>query len=240
MKFWIEPDWPAPAGVRAASTLRSGGCSSGRYASLNLGHHVGDEDSAVRRNRRNVRRELSLPAEPLWLQQVHGTRIVDAAAADDVIADGSIATQAGLVCVVMTADCLPILLCSQDGTRVAAVHGGWKGLAGGVIEAAVEALGTTELMAWLGPAIGPDAFEVGDEVRRAFVANRHHLAEAFRPAPDGRWLADLYAIARWQLSDLGVEVCHGGGCCTYSEPDRFFSYRRDGVTGRMATLIWRE
>lgn len=240
MSFWIEPDWPAPPGIRAVSTLRLGGTSSGPYASLNLGHHVGDDADRVRANRRRLQRELCLPAEPVWLQQVHGTRIVDAANPLDGIADGSIASQHGLVCAVMTADCLPILLCSNDGELVAAVHGGWRGLAAGVLTAAVEALGTTELAAWLGPAIGPGAFQVGDDVRLAFAHRHAGLNEAFRPAGDGRWLADIYAIARSQLTNLGVRACYGGGLCTYSDSKRFFSYRRDGTTGRMATLIWRE
>lgn len=238
--FWIEPDWPVPRGIRAVSTLRHGGSSSGPYASLNLGDHVGDDRCRVRQNRRRLRTELALPAEPLWLKQVHGNQVVDAGKAGDSIADGAIAAQPGVVCAVMTADCLPILLCSNDGARVAAVHGGWRGLAAGVLGSAVEALGTSELQAWLGPAIGPEAFEVGDEVRRAFIEKMGSFGSAFRPAPQGRWLADIYAIARQQLQELGIESCHGGGYCTYSDPDRFFSYRRDGTTGRMATLIWRE
>jgi hypothetical protein len=240
MSFWIEPDWPAPAGIRAVSTLRAGGTSSGPYASLNLGHHVGDDAERVRENRRRLYRELSLPEEPVWLQQVHGTRIIDAANPDDGVADGSIAARSSVVCAVMTADCLPILLCSKDGERVAAVHGGWRGLAAGVLAAAVEALGTNELAAWLGPAIGPEAFEVGDEVRSAFVDQYAELAETFHPTDEGRWLADIYAIARSQLTALGIPECYGGGFCTYSDTERFFSYRRDGTTGRMATLIWRE
>ncbi len=240
MSFWIEPDWPSPPGIRAVSTLRRGGTSIGPYVSLNLGHHVGDDRARVRENRRRLRQELCLPDEPVWLEQVHGARVVDAANPLDGVADGSIATQTGLVCAVMTADCLPILLCSNDGESVAAVHGGWRGLAAGVLATAVAALGTTDLTAWLGPAIGPDAFAVGNDVRLAFIARHEVLAEAFRPVADGRWLADIYAIARSQLTELGVRACYGGGLCTYSDSESFFSFRRDGMTGRMATLIWRE
>lgn len=240
MSFWIEPDWPAPQPVRAVSTLRCGGISSGPYASLNLGHHVGDDAECVLENRRRLSRELSLPAEPLWLQQVHGSRIIDADGGEEPIADGSVAAQPGTVCAVMTADCLPILLCTEDGERVAAVHGGWRGLAAGVLEAAADRIGTSALLAWLGPAIGADAFEVGAEVRQTFLQQSEVYSGAFRPCAEDRWLADIYEIARIRLAALGVTRCYGGECCTYTDGERFFSYRRDGITGRMATLIWRE
>lgn len=236
----LEPDWPAPPGIRAASTVRLGGTSEGPYASLNLGDHVGDDPARVHQNRQRVHTALSLPGEPVWLRQVHGTRLVDAAEPSERTADGSFSTRPGLVCTVMTADCLPILFCSHDGTRVAAVHGGWRGLADGILRSAVEALRTTELIAWLGPAIGPDAFEVGDEVRQQFTEGAPELGQAFRRSSGDRWLADLYAIARLQLAALGVAGCYGGGWCTYTDADRFFSHRRDQTTGRMATLIWRE
>lgn len=239
MSFWIEPDWPAPRPVRAVTTLRRGGASGGPYASLNLGHHVGDDAACVQENRRRLSRAFSLPAEPTWLQQVHGSQIVDAEG-DERVADGSVAARPGAVCAVLTADCLPVLLCTQDGDRVAAVHGGWRGLAGGVLESAVERLGTTALLAWLGPAIGADAFEVGAEVRQVFLEQNEVFTRAFRPAGNDRWLTDIYEIARIRLAALGVTRCYGGECCTYTEGDRFFSYRRDGITGRMATLIWRE
>lgn len=240
MNRWIEPDWPVPKGVRAISTLRPGGVSNGPYASLNLGQHVGDDPARVSENRRRLRSELSLPDEPLWLRQVHGTRIIDAGTPDDPTADGSTACRPGLVCAVMTADCLPVLLCSHDGQRIGAVHGGWRGLAAGIIEAAVGVLGAGGLTAWLGPAIGPHAFDVGDEVHRAFLVRGPEFGEAFRPAGRGAWKADLHAIARLQLAAAGVTDVHGGEHCTYSDSQRFFSYRRDGTTGRMATLIWRE
>lgn len=237
---WIEPDWPAPAGVRAASTLRAGGLSAAPYAGLNLGAHVGDRPEHVAGNRRRLTEELNLPGEPVWLTQVHGTLTVQADRTVATTADASFTREPGVVCVVMTADCLPILLCSRDGAAVAAVHAGWKGLADGVVEAAVEALGGGELLAWLGPAIGPDAFEVGDDVRDAFLRNGAEFGESFRPAAAGKWLADLYRLARLTLNRLGVADIYGGEWCTYSQPDDFFSYRRDRVTGRMASLIWRE
>lgn len=240
MNHFFEPDWPAPPGIRAVSTVRHGGTSEGPYASLNLGDHVGDDPERVRENRQRVHATLSLPSEPVWLRQVHGTHLVDAAEPAQRIADGSFSSRPGLVCTVMTADCLPILLCTCDGTKIAAVHGGWRGLADGILRTAVDALQTTELIAWLGPAIGPDAFEVGEEVRQRFTESAPEFGQAFRPSTGDRWFADLYAIARLQLAALGIAGCYGGGCCTYTEADRFFSHRRDQTTGRMATLIWRE
>jgi len=239
----IAADWPAPARVRAYATTRIGGVSAAPYAGLNLAGHVGDDPAAVAANRRLLREALRLPAEPLWLEQVHGTAVVEAAqAACECQADASIATRPGTVCVVMTADCLPLLLCDRAGTRVAAVHAGWRGLNAGVIEATVERLGVVpdSLLVWLGPAIGPAAFEVGDEVRSAFVAHDPAAAAAFKPSPGGRWLADLYALARQRLAGCGVTAVYGGGLCTYSDATRFYSYRRDGVTGRMASLVWCE
>lgn len=239
-EFWIEPEWPAPSAVRAASTLRRGGVSTGSYQSLNLGAHVGDEPRRVVENRRRLRETLKLPGEPVWLNQVHGNAVIRAEASSERNADAAFTDRPGVVCAVMTADCLPILLCSEDGDRVAAAHAGWKGLAAGVIEAAVKSLGTDRLMAWLGPAIGPETFEVGREVRETFVGKRTAFAAAFREKGDGKWLADLYRLARIVLNDIGVSAIYGGGYCTFSNADDFFSYRRDRVTGRMATLIWRE
>jgi len=237
---WIVPDWPAPAAVRALSTTRAGGVSLAPYASLNLGAHVGDDPARVAENRARLRRLL--PAEPRWLNQVHGSAVVDAAAVAGLPdADAAFSRKPGAVCVVMTADCLPVLLCDRAGTVVAAAHAGWRGLHGGVVEATVAAMGVApgELIAWLGPAIGPQAFEVGGEVRAAFVAADGRAEAAFRPAAQaGKWLADLYLLARQRLAALGVSAVHGGDCCTVGEADRFFSYRRDGVTGRMASLIW--
>jgi YfiH family protein len=237
---WIEPDWPAPPGIRAASTLRSGGVSAGPYAGLNLGAHVGDDPAHVAENRRRLAAVLKLPAEPVWLNQIHGTLTLQADAPAERMADAAFTRTTGVACAVMTADCLPILLCSRDGKAVAAVHAGWKGLAGGVVESALTAMENGDLLAWLGPAIGPDAFEVGGEVREAFLRNGSEFAEGFREAQDGKWRADIYRLARITLNRLGVTDVYGGKWCTFGQADDFFSYRRDRVTGRMASLIWRE
>ena len=240
---WIEPDWPAPRWVRVLSTLRTGGCSLGPYASLNLAAHVGDDPAAVARNRRLLREAAALPDEPLWLEQVHGTAV---AAHDGVAAvpraDASIATTAGRVCAVLTADCLPVVLADRAGSRVGVAHAGWRGLVGGVVEATVAALHCPagELLAWLGPAIGPAAFEVGPEVREAFTTRSPSLAGCFVENARGRFQADLYGLARRQLALAGVSAVYGGDGCTASDPRRFFSFRRDGTTGRMATLAWLE
>jgi len=236
----IEPDWPAPPHVRAACTTRRGGVSRSPYESLNLGDHVGDDPAAVDENRARLAAALDLPEQPHWLKQVHGCAVAEAAAGPGCEADAVYADRPDQLCAVLTADCLPLLLCDRDGREVAAVHAGWRGLAGGVIEAAVARMAAApgDLLAWLGPAIGPDAFEVGDEVRAAFVAQNPASADAFRPSPTGRWLADIYRLARLRLAACGLESVHGGTHCTYSEPERFFSYRRDGATGRMASLVW--
>ena len=237
----IRPDWPAPPGVQAAMTLRTGGVSTGPYASLNLGDHVGDEPAAVVENRRRLREALGLPSEPLWLEQVHGTAVAGFEGAGRPRADAAVALAPAQVCAVMVADCLPVLLADRVGTCVAAAHAGWRGLAAGVLEATVAALPAdpAQLTAWLGPAIGPEAFEVGPEVREAFLAVDPESADAFRRGKGDRWLADAYRLARQRLARAGVTDVHGGGLCTVSDPSRFFSYRRDGVTGRMAALIWR-
>ena len=238
---FLLPDWPAPANVRAVVTTRRGGVSPPPYDTFNLATHVEDDPRAVAANRARLIEALALPAEPLWLNQIHGTGVVDAAsAAQGGDADGAFATAPGVVCAVMTADCLPVLLCDRSGTRVAAAHAGWRGLLGGVVEAAAAALDRPahELLAWLGPAIGPDAFEVGEEVRAAFLADDPGAGAAFRPSPAGRWLADIYALARRRLARMGVTSVHGGGLCTLNDAERFYSYRRDGRTGRMASLIW--
>jgi YfiH family protein len=238
---WIKPDWPAPTQVRVVSTLRDGGVSTGKYRSLNLAEHVGDRPEAVAENRRLLREVLGLPAEPLWLEQVHGTAVaVHRGTPAQPQADAAVAAVPGRVCAVMTADCLPVVLADRNGRRVAVAHAGWRGLCSGVLEAAVEAIAVppAELLAWLGPAIGPDAFEVGPEVRDAFLRRTTDSASAFRANARGRYLADLYTLARVALGRAGVDTTYGGGWCTCSEADRFFSYRRDGVTGRMATLAW--
>lgn len=236
----IRPDWPAPAGVRALATTRAGGVSSGPYASLNLGDHVGDETAAVAANRGLLR--AFLPAEPLWLRQVHGMEVADAGRLHDVApeADAAVARRPGLVCAVLTADCLPVLFCDREGTVVAAAHAGWRGLLGGVLERTVDAMAVppAEVLAWLGPAIGPAAFEVGEEVREAFVGKDRLAASAFRPGGAGKWWADLPALARQRLAARGVMQIHGGELCTFQDVERFFSYRRDGVTGRLGSFIW--
>ncbi len=235
----LIPDWPAPANVRALQTLRMGGCSPAPWDSLNLGDHVGDDPARVAANRGNLREQL--PAEPLWLNQVHGTTVVDAASAvQRVAADATFSRRPGAVCAVMTADCLPVLFCDRAGTVVAAAHAGWRGLLDGVLENTVAAMQVPpgELLAWLGPAIGPERFEVGDEVRAAFVARGGEAAACFAAQADGKWLADIYGLARQRLAGLGVAHISGGNACTVSDAEHYFSYRRDGVTGRMATLIW--
>jgi len=235
----LIPDWPAPANVKSLQTTRKGGGSLPPYASFNLGSHVGDNPLTVARNRMLL--STLCPSEPVWLNQVHGTSVVDVSQAGCLPeADASVSTHAGAVCVVMTADCLPILLCDEGGSVVGAAHAGWRGLCDGVIEATVQAMSVppSMLMAWLGPAIGPARFEVGEEVRAAFVTRQPQAAAAFVPGTDGKWLADLYQLARLRLQALGINRIYGGKRCTYSDSERFYSYRRDGVTGRMGTFIW--
>ncbi len=238
---WLRPAWPAPPVVEAWSTTRVGGLSRGPYEGMNLADHVGDDPGTVMCNRQLLVSILGLPAQPMWLRQVHGDSVVRLESTRvDRVADASIATTPGRVCTVLTADCLPVLLCDRDGTRVAAVHAGWRGLAAGVLEATVDAMDCSpgKLMAWLGPAIGPAAFEVGPEVHAAFVDADPGAASAFSPSPAGRWLADLWALARLRLARRGIGAVWGGGRCTWGDPGRFYSYRRDGRTGRMASLIW--
>jgi polyphenol oxidase len=243
---WIEPDWPAPDGVRALSTFRSGGASVAPYASLNLGDHVGDAATSVAENRRRLVAEARLPAEPAWLSQVHGIGVADLDAAGDArpagTADAAFSRQPERTCVILTADCLPILLTTDTWGLVAAAHAGWRGLAAGVIEATVQALKVqpASLMAWLGPAIGPRHFEVGAEVREALLIADPGAAVAFEANDRGRYMADLSTLARRRLAALGVARIYGGGECTFAAADRYFSHRRDGTTGRQATLIWLE
>jgi YfiH family protein len=237
---FIYPDWPAPANVNALQTTRHGGSSFAPYDTLNLGLHVGDDSLRVNRNRQLL--EPLMPSEPVWLEQVHGTVVANAdAAACQVQADACIARHRGAVCVVMTADCLPVLLCDEDGTVVGAAHAGWKGLAAGVIEATVKAMDVAphKLMAWMGPAIGQSAFEVGEEVRAAFVSHDANAAKAFVPNDtQEKFHADIYLLAQQRLKALGINRIYGGDFCTYHQKVAFFSYRRDGVTGRMGTFIW--
>lgn len=236
----IEPDWPAPPRVRAVSTERRGGVSGGAYASLNLGDHVGDLPASVAANRQCLVTTLGLPSAPAWLTQVHGTTIIDLDTERPGEADGAVTRIPGRVCAVMTADCLPVLLTTRAGDRIAVAHAGWRGLLAGVLPAAVRRLGAPpgELIAWLGPAIGPQSYEVGADVHAAFTAADPVAAACFAPQGRGRWLADLYGLARGSLSRAGVTAVFGGGHCTYREPERFFSHRRTSPCGRMATLIW--
>lgn len=240
---WIEPDWPAPAHIRALSTTRDGGVSEGVFAGLNLGAHVGDEMARVEANRARLQQEAVIPGPLNWLNQVHGTAVHPVShqyeSAPD--ADAACAHGAGLACIVMTADCLPVLFCDRAGTRVAAAHAGWRGLHAGVLEASINAMGCepAEILAWLGPAIGPQAFEVGGEVREAFIAEQVEAVNAFTPSANaGKWLADIYQLARLRLARAGVTAVYGGDYCTFSDGEQFYSYRRDGQTGRMASIIW--
>jgi YfiH family protein len=248
---WIVPDWTVPASVQALSTTRSGGVSLPPYddgnggGGMNLGLHVGDQPGHVLQNRARLQDHLGPGAEPTWLLQVHGAEVVMAAGGQPEVprADASIAAAAGAVCAILTADCLPVLFCDSRGTVVGAAHGGWRGLAAGVLGNTVAAMreqGAQDIIAWLGPAIGPTRFEVGEEVVRAFGEIDPGLQAAFTPVPAkaGKYLADIYRLARLRLSAIGVDRVSGGGFCTVDDSRRFYSYRRDGVTGRMASLIW--
>jgi YfiH family protein len=247
----IRPDWPAPAHVHCAFTLRSGGVSAAPHDSLNVGAHVGDAAEAVGENRRRVREYLRLPAEPVWLQQVHGIDVVDldglegaqtASVMGAMRADAAVTRVGRRVCVIQVADCMPVLFAALDGSAVGAAHAGWRGLAGGVLEQTVRALGVpaAHLIAWMGPAISQQHFEVGDDVRTAFVTGDPGAAAAFATNTRRRWQCDLYALARRRLAALGISHVFGGGWCTYADAARFFSFRRDGQCGRMAALIWLE
>lgn len=235
---WIQPDWPAPGNVRALSTTRSGGASSGPWSGFNLGTRCGDDESDVLQNRALL--DGILPAPVHWLRQVHGARVVRHAGHCGIEREGDalVAFRPGRVCAVLTADCLPVLFCSRSGDRVAVAHAGWRGLASGILRATVDALDEApeNLMAWMGPAIGPKAFEVGPDVVEAFPGE---FPEGFTPHRD-RYLLDIYTLARSKLAACGIDSVYGGDFCTVSEPERFFSYRRDSVTGRMASLIWLE
>jgi YfiH family protein len=240
---WVEPGWPAPPGVRALSTFRIGGVSVAPYDSLNLGDHVGDAAADVAENRRRLKAAAKLPAEPIWLEQVHGSHVADLDALGGVgPADAAFARRTGRVCAILTADCLPVLLTLDTGGLVAAAHAGWRGLAAGVLEATVRALNVPpeRLMAWLGPGIGPGHFEVGAEVREALLEADPGAGEAFAANARGRFMADLGQLARRRLAALHISRVYGGGECTFAAADRYFSHRRDGVSGRQATLIWLE
>jgi YfiH family protein len=239
----LTPEWAAPPAVRAAFTLRGGGVSAPPFDSLNLGAHVGDEPAAVAENRRRVREVLELPAEPAWLEQVHGTRVADLETSGTLApADAVLTRTRGQVCAVQVADCMPVVFAARDACAVAVAHAGWRGLAAGVLEATVAALGARPggLLAWLGPAISQPHFEVGAEVREAFLKSDPGGSGAFVRNARGRWQCDLVALARRRLDALGVTAVAGGSWCTYADPVRFFSFRRDGRCGRMAALVWLE
>lgn len=248
---WLVPNWPAPSRVRAACTTREAGVSAAPYNSLNLGDHVGDDPEHVARNR--VIFAQALGARPVFLHQVHGTRIarLDAATPDGTEADGCLTTQSGVACTIMVADCLPVLLASADGRAVAAAHAGWRGLVGdggrGVIESVCESLrgvvgDLTDILVWLGPCIGPKAFEVGPEVKAAFEVSDMGASALFEPHREGKWLANLPGLARRRLGALGITRVYGNdgsdAWCTVGNPSRFFSHRRDRVSGRFAASIW--
>jgi len=233
-------DWQPPAPVRAASTTRSGGVSRGNWTSLNLALHVADDPADVARNRQLLAEALQLPSQPVWLNQVHGTVVAQLQGGEAGLeADAAFTRAPGVVCAVMTADCLPVLFADLEGRAVAAAHAGWRGLASGVIEATLGCFeDPARVSVWLGPAIGPHAFQVGAEVRDAFLGCDPAAAAAFEADLEGRWRADIYHLARQRLAAAGVRQISGGGRCTYTQPDSYYSYRRDGITGRMASLIW--
>lgn len=238
---FIYPDWLAPQNVRALTTTRVGGYSAAPFDSFNLSLRSGDNVEHVKRNRALLIESANLPTEPVWLRQVHGNRVIDAADNEPYSeADGSYTKQPRVVCAVLTADCCPVFLCDRQGTRVAVLHGGWRGIARGLIEQGVARMGVSaaDLLAWLGPAIGPSSFEVGDDVYDAFTSQNLEAATAFKRRDNSRWLADIYALVRQRLQALGVTEVSGANHCTVLERQRFFSYRRDRVCGHMASLIW--
>ena len=235
----IIPDWPAPEHVRAYSSTREGGVSQGAWASLNLATHVQDDLKHVAENRRRLSEALAIPNEPYWLEQVHGTEVVRPELNATHCADAAFTQQSDTPCVVMTADCLPVLFCDEQGTAVAAAHAGWRGLAAGVLEKTLKCFDEpSKVMAWMGPAIGPEHVEVGDEVRESFVQQHAVAEDAFVASRSGHWMADIFQLAQQRLSSAGVSHIFGGGICTYADADHFYSFRRESVTGRMASLIW--
>ena len=240
-KHYLQPDWPAPSNIHAATTLRTGGVSQAEFASLNPAAHVSDDPSLVSQNRRLIKMQLNLPSEPVWLNQTHSNTAIKATTSTTLQqADASFTDQPGVVCAVMTADCLPLLVCSVDGSEIAAIHAGWRGLLDGIITNTINALQNRDVLVWLGPAIGSKCFEVGADVRTAFLTKSDDFTPAFKQQSPDKWLADIYQLARINLAALGITKVYGGGFCTVTDHERFYSYRRDKVTGRMATLIWRD
>lgn len=243
MKSIITPDWPAPRSIAAFTTTRHGGCSEGAYASFNLALHVEDDPDCVKANRAELKKNIPLPTEPLWLKQIHSTDVIKITqqSPQDITADGSWTQEANTICAIFTADCLPVLLCDQKGSCVAALHAGWRGLASGILETGVQQLPADpkDLLAWLGPAISQEHYEVGEEVRQAFIAYDPQAQHAFKPSErKDHWYIDIYFLARQRLQSVGVHAIYGGDHCTYRESDQFYSFRRDKETGRMASLIW--
>jgi YfiH family protein len=238
---WIKPDWPAASNIHAAVTLRSGGLSEGIYHSFNLADHVHDDAEKVVANRKIMSKMLNLPSEPIWLHQEHGNRVIRAENNIQLqSADASFTDLTDTVCAVLTADCLPILLASKDGTKIASIHAGWKSLLAGIVANTINEMGTVDMIAWLGPAIGINNFEVGKEVKDSFIKKNTKFASAFKEKNETKFLADIYQLAIMELASVGLTQVYGGGFCTVTDKQRFFSYRRDGETGRMATLIWRD
>ncbi|WP_114786927.1 peptidoglycan editing factor PgeF [Vibrio tetraodonis] len=236
----IIPNWPVPANVKAFSSTRKQGFSNGKYQGLNLGSHVGDDITHVESNRSWLAQQSSMPSAPIWLNQTHSTTVLEVSKPTQEVlnADGLYTKHAGVVCSAMTADCLPVLLSNISGTEVAAVHAGWRGLANGIVENAVAQF-DSQVMAWIGPAIGVSAFEVGEDVVEAFVAKNPSACEAFYPTNSPlKWLADMNILITQRLNSIGINDVYYSGMCTFSDPERFFSYRRDGITGRQATFIW--
>lgn len=238
---WIKPDWPVASNIHAAVTLRSGGVSQGTFDSLNLGLHVNDEPENVYKNRRIISRMLGLPSEPVWMEQVHGIDVIKAGQSKQIEkADASYTDKKNTVCAVLTADCLPILLATTDGSKIAVIHAGWRGLLSGVVANTVNTIGTINLVAWLGPAIGVDCFEVGQDVKDSFIKKSEKFTQVFTKINEKKYLADIYKLAKIELASVGINQVYGGGFCTVTDKERFYSYRRDGETGRMASLIWRD
>ncbi|RVU86270.1 peptidoglycan editing factor PgeF [Leucothrix sargassi] len=243
MANYITPNWPAPANVKAVMTTRKGGFSQAPFDSMNLGDHVSDDPLVVSKNRSKLMADLQLPNRPVWLTQVHGTNVVSyGTAKDHDEADAIIGSHAGDVCAIMTADCLPVIFCDRSGNEIAAAHAGWRGLAASVLEQTMDRMHfeNKDILVWMGAAISQSAFEVGDEVKEVFIADNPDAQRAFKAHTEGKWLADIYQLARMRLIQAGVqpENIYGGEHCTYTDTENFYSYRRENRTGRMATLIW--
>ena len=238
---YLIPDWDVPNHIHSAMTLRQGGVSVGDYSALNPATHVDDNIDKVLINRQRIKETLALPSDPIWLNQTHSTRVIQADRVDGLMnADASFTSKTGIVCTVLTADCLPLLLCSKDGSQIAAIHAGWRGLLAGIISHTLKIMKITQLSVWLGAAIGSCCFEVGIAVRELFIKKHPQFSTAFIQKSSQKYLADIYQLARIELNINGINHIYGGNFCTVCEPQRFYSYRRDQQTGRMATLIWKD